>query len=88
VRASPRAQDRAKSFDHGEFFHERDYPGPLELDAIFAKLTKKPVARETLQRRAGINRDCFDKALEKLERLSRSDDYASARALSAWLKPS
>ncbi len=62
------AAHRADRKTH-EFFHERDYPGPLELDAIFAKLTKKPVARETLQRRAGINRDCFDKALEKLERL-------------------
>jgi RecQ family ATP-dependent DNA helicase len=49
-----------------EFFHERDYPDPSALAAIYQKLLKKPGTSETLQRRAGIDRDSFDKALEKL----------------------
>jgi len=49
-----------------EYFHERDYPEPSALEAIFAKLTKKSGTSENLQRRAGIDRDSFDKALEKL----------------------
>ncbi|HRI10871.1 MAG TPA: ATP-dependent DNA helicase RecQ, partial [Nannocystaceae bacterium] len=49
-----------------EFFLERDYPDPAALAAIQAKLTKKSGTSENLQRRAGIDRDSFDKALEKL----------------------
>ena len=50
-----------------EFFHERDYPEPAQLAAIFAKLPRTPAARDTLNKRRGrAAREAFEKALEKL----------------------
>nr|WP_293172086.1 DNA topoisomerase 3 [Nannocystis sp.] len=73
-----------------EFFHERDYPDPADLEAIFAKLTKKPVAPANLQRRAGIDRDSFEKALEKLVihggALATMDEEIT-RGAAAWKAP-
>ena len=49
-----------------EFFHERDYPDPLVLESIYAKLSKKPVDRDKLRAKLHMDPDKFDKALEKL----------------------
>lgn len=50
-----------------EFFHERDYPDPLELAAIFGKLPKTPTARAALnKKRSRAAREGFERALEKL----------------------
>ncbi|HEY0134388.1 MAG TPA: RecQ family ATP-dependent DNA helicase, partial [Nannocystis sp.] len=50
-----------------EFFHERDYPEPGQLAAIFSRLPKTPAARDTLNKRRGrAAREAFEKALEKL----------------------
>ncbi|MBK9756227.1 MAG: DNA topoisomerase 3 [Nannocystis sp.] len=50
-----------------EFFHERDYPDPLELAAIHARLPRTATARAALnKKRSRAAREAFDKALEKL----------------------
>ena len=50
-----------------EFFHERDYPDPADLAAIFAKLPRTPTARDAVNKRRGrAGREAFEKALEKL----------------------
>ena len=50
-----------------EFFHERDYPDPRQLAAIFSKLPRTPVGRDSLNKRRGrAGREAFENALEKL----------------------
>ncbi|PCC73400.1 DNA topoisomerase 3 [Nannocystis exedens] len=50
-----------------EFFHERDYPDPLELEKIFKKLPNTPTNRAALtKRRSRAGREAFERALEKL----------------------
>ena len=50
-----------------EFFHERDYPDPLELAAIHARLPRTPTARASLNKKRGrAARETFETALEKL----------------------
>jgi DNA topoisomerase-3 len=36
-----------------EFFHERDYPEPTALAAVFAKLPRTPTDRAALNKRRG-----------------------------------
>ncbi len=57
-----------------EFFHQRDYPDPLELARVFAALPEEPSVREDLRGFLASNPDptqrvdpeTFDVALEKL----------------------
>jgi DNA topoisomerase-3 len=49
-----------------DFFYERDYPDPAELDRIFARLGPEPIAKEALARQVRMDAEVFDKALEKL----------------------
>src|SRR6185295_4421068 len=49
-----------------EFFHERDYPEPAELERIAGLLRKAPEPTEEVARRAKMAGDAFAKALEKL----------------------
>jgi superfamily II DNA helicase RecQ len=49
-----------------DFFFERDYPDVKILDEIYKKLTKEPVAKDTLRERLRMSAEVFDKALEKL----------------------
>jgi len=50
-----------------EFFHERDYPDPSELAAIYTRLPHTPTARAALnKKRSRAARESFEKALEKL----------------------
>jgi DNA topoisomerase-3 len=49
-----------------DFFYERDYPDPAELDRIFARLGPAPVEKEALKRQVRMDAETFDKALEKL----------------------
>ena len=49
-----------------DFFFDRDYPAIEVLDGICKLLSAVPVAKDDLQKRARIDPDLFDKALEKL----------------------
>ncbi|MDC0675916.1 DNA topoisomerase 3 [Nannocystis radixulma] len=50
-----------------EFFHERDYPEPKALAAIYTRLPKTPTPRATLnKKRSRAGREAFERALEKL----------------------
>jgi DNA topoisomerase-3 len=49
-----------------DFFIGRDYPPVALLDRIFAVLVDQPQSKETVRRRAKMDEDVFDKALEKL----------------------
>nr|WP_276599448.1 RecQ family zinc-binding domain-containing protein [Nannocystis sp. SCPEA4] len=50
-----------------EFFHERDYPEPKTLAAIYTRLPKTPTPRATLnKKRSRAGREAFERALEKL----------------------
>ncbi len=49
-----------------DFFHERDYPEPEELDRIFARLGGQPIEKDALKRQVRMDAETFDKALEKL----------------------
>ncbi|MDC0720516.1 DNA topoisomerase 3 [Nannocystis bainbridge] len=50
-----------------EFFHERDYPEPRAIEAIFTKLPRTPTARAAVnKRRSRAGREAFERALEKL----------------------
>jgi DNA topoisomerase-3 len=49
-----------------EFFLDRDYPEVAVLAKLFSKLKKEPEAADDLRKRAKIEREVFDKALEKL----------------------
>lgn len=49
-----------------DFFFDRDYPDAAVLDAIFHRLSEKPLEKATLQKRTRLDADVFDKALEKL----------------------
>ncbi|HOL70650.1 MAG TPA: DNA topoisomerase 3 [Bryobacteraceae bacterium] len=49
-----------------DYFFERDYPDVQVLDAIYAKLSDVPIAREELERRCRVEPEVFEKALEKL----------------------
>jgi len=49
-----------------DFFYERDYPDPAELDRIFARLGAEAIAKEALARQLRMDAEVFDKALEKL----------------------
>jgi len=74
-----------------EFFHERDYPDPSALEALFAKLGKKPVDRETLQQVAGMAPETFAKVLEKLlvhgGAVLTEYGHELSRGSSDWKKP-
>lgn len=49
-----------------DFFFERDYPDVRVLDEIYKRLTKDPVAKDTLREQLRMSQETFDKALEKL----------------------
>jgi len=49
-----------------EFFLDRDYPEVAVLAKLFGKLGNEPESSDDLRTRARIERDVFDKALEKL----------------------
>jgi DNA topoisomerase-3 len=49
-----------------DFFYERDYPDPDELDRIFVRLGPEPVEKQALARQVRMAAEVFDKALEKL----------------------
>ncbi|HEX4164045.1 MAG TPA: ATP-dependent DNA helicase RecQ [Bryobacteraceae bacterium] len=49
-----------------DFFFNRDYPEPDVLDGIFQLLTSKPIAKDALAKRSGLDPDLFDTALDKL----------------------
>jgi DNA topoisomerase III len=49
-----------------DFFFDRDYPDVAVLDAIFHRLSEKPVEKTALLKRTRLDPDVFDKALEKL----------------------
>ncbi|MBM3793660.1 MAG: DNA topoisomerase III [Acidobacteria bacterium] len=48
-----------------DFFFERDYPDPLILSKLYAKLTDRAIPKDDLRGVAGLG-DAFDAALEKL----------------------
>jgi DNA topoisomerase-3 len=57
------------------------------LESIHAKLTKKPVALERLRKKAGLDADVFDKAVEKLVvhgGAVSSEDGEVTRGAAAW----
>jgi DNA topoisomerase III len=73
-----------------EFFHERDYPDPAVLAAIFAKLPRDPVPREALSRALDLDPEALDKALDKLlihggARLA--EGFLVARGAKGWERP-
>ncbi len=73
-----------------ESFHERDYPDPAVLEAIHARLTKKPVDPDKLRKKAGVEADVFDKALEKLVihgGAESSPDGEVTKGEGAWREP-
>ena len=73
-----------------ESFHERDYPDPAVLDAIHARLTKKPIDPDKLRKKAGVAADTFDKALEKLVihgGAESSADGEVTKGEGAWREP-
>ncbi len=49
-----------------DFFFERDYPPVEVLDEIYKMLGSRPTAKDDLQKRARMDPDLFDKAVEKL----------------------
>jgi len=49
-----------------DFFYERDYPDPAELDRIFARLGFEATEKEALKHQVRMDAETFDKALEKL----------------------
>lgn len=49
-----------------EFFHERDYPEPAVLSRLQAALGRDPEPVDDVAERCRMDRDVFDKALEKL----------------------
>ncbi len=49
-----------------EFFHGRDYPDPQDLEKIFAALGAEPLASSKLRKKAGLDDEVFERALEKL----------------------
>jgi DNA topoisomerase-3 len=73
-----------------DFFYERDYPEPAELDRIFARLGSEPIEKEALKRQVRMDAETFDKALEKLWIHGGAIvDYAEnvARGESGWRAP-
>lgn len=55
----------ADRYTHDHFFN-RDYPDVKVLEKIFRLLDEEPQPKEELQRRARLDPEVFDKALEKL----------------------
>ncbi|MCA9720782.1 MAG: HRDC domain-containing protein, partial [Myxococcales bacterium] len=49
-----------------EYFTERDYPDPVELEDLFDLLGPRPRTRESLARRLRIDRDALERRLQKL----------------------
>jgi DNA topoisomerase-3 len=49
-----------------EYFFDRDYPDPAELDRIWGALGKRGQAKEDVLTRLGVDPALFEKALEKL----------------------
>jgi DNA topoisomerase-3 len=49
-----------------EFFHGRDYPDPEVLEKIFAALGTEPLPAAKLRKKAGLDDEVFERALEKL----------------------
>lgn len=49
-----------------EFFHERDYPEPADVERVFESLSARAITKETLRRKAGLSTEVLEKALEKL----------------------
>ena len=49
-----------------DYFFERDYPDVKVLDAIYSKLSDRPIAREELEHGSRVKPEVFEKALEKL----------------------
>ena len=69
-----------------EFFFARDYPEVAVLERLRALLREDPEPRESLRRRAGLDPDACDAALEKLwiHGGARIDGDAVARGEDAW----
>ena len=49
-----------------EFFLERDYPSAEVIARVFESVPRRPAARDDLRVPKGVNREVFDKAIEKL----------------------
>ncbi|HEV7517804.1 MAG TPA: HRDC domain-containing protein, partial [Thermoanaerobaculia bacterium] len=49
-----------------EFFHGRDYPDPEVLEKIFSALGTEPLPAAKLRKKAGLDDEIFERALEKL----------------------
>lgn len=73
-----------------ESFHERDYPDPAVLASLHARLSHKPVSLESLRKKARLDAETFDKALEKLVihgGAMSSLDGEVTRGPAAWEEP-
>lgn len=49
-----------------EWFLERDYPPPEQLSKVFTSLDQRPLNRDGLTAKSGLEPDTLDRALEKL----------------------
>ncbi|HVS04058.1 MAG TPA: ATP-dependent DNA helicase RecQ [Thermoanaerobaculia bacterium] len=49
-----------------EFFHQRSYPEPGELERVFARLGREPRPPAALQAASGVDEEVFARALEQL----------------------
>ncbi|HUP24449.1 MAG TPA: DNA topoisomerase 3 [Thermoanaerobaculia bacterium] len=49
-----------------EFFHQRDYPEPEELAAVFRALGDQPEPGEVVRKRARLDAEIFESTLDKL----------------------
>jgi DNA topoisomerase-3 len=72
-----------------EFFHDRSYPDPDVLARLYAALGADPVPVESLGRRAGLDSETLETALEKLwvhggARLSADGGQLVARGRADW----
>ncbi len=73
-----------------EFFHNRDYPEPAILERLFAELGKKPKNVEELAEAVVLERQVFEKALEKLVLHGgavANEDGAFVKGATGWLRP-
>jgi DNA topoisomerase-3 len=73
-----------------EWFFERDYPDIKLLTKLFSLLSDKPISRDQLQKKAKMDGDTFEKALEKLwihgGAIVTPNEYAT-RGPDGWREP-